>query len=110
MNLIRQKRLEKRILVLVTDVFLQKVQDNIQAFVTFTRCSISSDVGYAKIYFSIYGAGKHHGKISKQVKSIAPLIRTKIAKNIRTKKIPFVQLEEDQNLIQQDRISQLLDV
>ncbi len=96
MHSIRHKRLEKRLLVLTADIYQREMSDLVRGFVTFTRCTLSKDCSQFCVYFSIYASS--HGVKARAVKNLNALISVlsrSIAKNIRMRRIPFIQFRED---------------
>ena len=103
------QRLEKRILVLLADLYFKELKDPDIGFVTFTRCELSKDYSYAKVFVSIFGSEDEQMRTFEALKRCSPFIRGRIAKNIRTKKIPVVHFKLDKSIEKAARIEALLD-
>ncbi|MDH5719489.1 MAG: 30S ribosome-binding factor RbfA [Spirochaetia bacterium] len=95
MDEIRQKRLEKRILQLITEVYFRKLKDPRISFVTFIRCQLSNDIGKADIYFSVYGSEKEQIDTKKALNNSAGFVRGKIAKSLKLKNVPKIFFIEE---------------
>ncbi len=89
MNEIRLHRIEKKILVILSEVYKKKLHlsDNVP-FLTFSRCELSRDGSSAKVFISIYAEQKEQFKAFKIIKQNTRLFRSIISKNIRMKYIP----------------------
>ncbi|MDH5716382.1 MAG: 30S ribosome-binding factor RbfA [Spirochaetia bacterium] len=90
MNEIKRKRLEKRILHLLGDLYYKKLKDPRIAMVTFLECKLSEDASLVEIYFSVYGSEEEKNETLKGLIHAAGYIRSKIAENIQMKNAPKV--------------------
>ena len=113
MNVHRKIRVEKRILQLVSDLYFREFHNPDIGFTTFTNCDLSRDCSYAKIFISIYEIQADQIeeikiKTLKSLKRYVPFIRTRIAKNIRMKKIPYIYFEFDDSLVKAQRMEEIL--
>ena len=108
MNEHRQKRIEKRILHLLADLYFREIQNPDIGFTTFTRCQLSSDASHVKVFVSIYEPRDSQLKTLKGLQRSIPMIRGRIAKNIRMKKVPYIHFQLDESLDKADRMEALL--
>lgn len=73
------------------ETFTEQVRD----YCTFTRCELSSDGSFAKIFVSIWGTPQEQERIIKDIKRHAHGMRTSIAKHIRMRAIPQLAFVQD---------------
>ena len=109
----RHRRLEKRVLQLISDLYFREFHNPDIGFTTFVDCRLSKDYSHAKIFISIYEpysnkAKEIQAKTFRALKKYIPLIRGRIAKNIRMKKIPSIHFEQDDSLAKAQRMDELL--
>jgi len=64
-------------------------------YCTFTRCELSSDGSFAKIFVSVWGTPQEQERIIKDIKRHVPGMRTSIAKHIRMRAIPQLAFVQD---------------
>ena len=109
MNETKRKRLEKRIQRLVAELSIKGLKDPNIGFVTFTRCELSSDARYAKIYVSIFEDEPGRIKTMNALKRATGFIRYRVGKNLEMKLLPMLTFVEDTSLIKAESIEKLID-
>ena len=95
---IRKQRLEKRILVLISEFYFKQLRDYDTGMTTFIRCELSRDSSYAKIYISTYNNTSEVSPIFDLLKKYTYDLRGLIAKNIRIQNIPTLDFLLDDTL------------
>ncbi|HRP69349.1 MAG TPA: ribosome-binding factor A [Turneriella sp.] len=91
-----------------TEADLSKFTEHVTDYCTFTRCELSSDGSFAKIYVSVWGSSKEQERIMKEIKRMVPDMRTRIAKNIRMQAIPHLAIIQDHSFEKGSEIEKLL--
>ena len=109
MKSIKHKRLEKRVLTLLSDIYMKELNQSDRGFITFTECHLSGDNSHARIYVSIYEDELKQLAALSMLKQSIPLIRNRIAKNIRLYKIPKIEFKLDNSLGHIQKMNQLLE-
>ena len=108
MNGHRIKRLEKRILQFLADLYFRELKNPNIGFVTFTRCELSKDYSCAKVFVSIYENEKNTHLTFNALKQCIPFIRSRLAKTVRTKRVPEIRFLIDDSLMKTEKIESLL--
>ena len=108
MNNHRIRRLEKRILQLLADLYFRELKNPNIGFVTFTRCQLSRDYSHAKIFVSIYEGEDGKRLTLRALRQYTSFIRGRIAKTVRMKKIPQISFLIDDSLNKAEKIEALL--
>jgi len=85
-----------------------KFTEQVSDYCTFTRCELSSDGSYAKIYVSIWGNEKEQDRIMKEIKRLVPGMRSSIAKHIRMRAIPQLTFVQDRSFERASEIDKLI--
>jgi ribosome-binding factor A len=84
--------------------FTEQVND----YCTFTRCELSPDGSFAKIFVSIWGDAKEQERIMKDIKRHAHGMRSSIAKHIRMRAIPQLAFIQDHSFEKASQIDKLI--
>ncbi len=84
--------------------FTRQVKD----YCTFTRCELSPDGSFAKIFVSIWGDEKDQARIMKGIQRLVPGMRSSIAKNIRMRAIPHLAFVQDRSFEKGDQVARLI--
>ncbi|MBV6494157.1 MAG: Ribosome-binding factor A [Turneriella sp.] len=87
---------------------LSKFTEQVADYCTFTRCELSADGSFAKIFVSIWGTQKEQERILKEIKRLVPEMRTRIAKNIRMQAIPQLTIIQDHSFEKATHIDKLI--
>lgn len=85
-----------------------KFTEQVSDYCTFTRCELSSDGSFAKIFVSIWGDEKEQERIMKEIKRLVPGMRSSIAKNIRMRAIPQLAFVQDHSFEKASDIDKLI--
>ena len=109
MNPIRRKRLEKRILVLVSDLLYREFKDPSIGFVTFTKVDLAGDTSTAKIFVSVYEEPDRQAETMDALRKTRGFVKAMIAKNIKIKNIPNVEYILDDSLARAENLDKLID-
>jgi ribosome-binding factor A len=84
--------------------FTEQVTD----YCTFTRCELSPDGSFAKIFVSIWGDAKEQERIMKDIKRHVQGMRSSIAKHIRMRAIPQLAFVQDHSFEKGSSVDKLL--
>ena len=77
-------------------------------YCTFTRCELSADGSFAKIFVSIWGDEKEQERIMKDIKRHAHGMRSSIAKHIRMRVIPQLAFVQDRSFEKGAEVEKLI--
>ena len=90
-NRVKAEEIKNPFEILDAKDFTQNVSD----YCTFTRCELSSDGSFAKIFVSIWGDAKEQERIFKDIRRHVPGMRSSIAKHIRMRVVPQLAFVQD---------------
>lgn len=85
-----------------------KFTEQVSDYCTFTRCELSSDGSFAKIFVSVWGTEKEQERILKDIKRMVPGMRSSIAKNIRMRAIPQLAFVQDHSFEKASEVDKLI--
>ncbi len=77
-------------------------------YCTFTRCELSADGSFAKVFVSIWGDEKEQERIMKDIKRHAYGMRSSIAKHIRMRVIPQLAFVQDRSFEKGAEVEKLI--
>lgn len=99
MNEIKRKRLEKRILQSIALLTQKELKNPHIGFVTFTKCDLSNDGSYAKVYVSIYEADpENYRQTLSGLQGARGFFRKKIGNAIRMRVVPEINFIADKTI------------
>lgn len=108
MTLRRKERVEDQIRKEVSKIIDQNLKDPRAGFITITSVELSSDLRFAKIFFTVLGDEKERDDSEKALASATKFIQQKMATRIRLKYIPQIAFRYDHTLEQALRIEKIL--
>lgn len=108
MTLRRKDRVEDQIKKEVSKIIGQNLKDPRAGFITITSVELSSDLRFAKIFFTVLGDEKEKEDSEKALTSATKFVQQKMATRIRLKYTPQIVFRYDHTLEQALRIEKIL--
>jgi ribosome-binding factor A len=96
--------LKKEISIIIHD----ELNDPRIGFVTITRVTITADLRYAEVFFSVLGKEEEHTKTRVALESALGFIRRLIAQRIQLRFTPEIVFKEDKSVEYSMRIEEIL--
>lgn len=93
----------------VSDIVQREMKDPRLGFVSVTRVEVSPDVGYARVFVSIYGSEDDRKAGIEALEGASGFIRHQLAPKIALRTIPRLSFVLDHSLEHAENISRLLD-
>ncbi|NLX91241.1 MAG: 30S ribosome-binding factor RbfA [Firmicutes bacterium] len=95
----RPQRVAERIKEEVSDILRLEIKDpGLYKMTSVTDVEVSRDLGYAKIYVSVFGDKNEQENILKLLSKASGFIRSELGKRIRLRHIPEVEFRLDRSL------------
>jgi ribosome-binding factor A len=91
----------------IADIIMRRVKDPRLGFVTVTDVSLSEDLKIAHVYISVLNS-EERAEALEILNGAKGLIRSEVAKRVRTKFIPVLDFRIDESIDQGFRIDKLL--
>ena len=108
MNQIKLKRIASLIVKEVSDILNNVARDKIMHTITITGCDVSSDLSYAKIYFTcVLDIDKK--SIEKELEEASGYIRRELSERIDIRHTPKLVFKFDNSIEYGNHIEDLLD-
>jgi ribosome-binding factor A len=103
----RSQRLNILLREEIADIIVKRIQDPRFGFVTVTDVSLSDDLKIAHVYISVLK--KDEREIALEIlKAAKGIIRSEVAKRVRTKFVPQLEFHIDESIEEGFRIDKLL--
>lgn len=103
----RIARLREEIKRDVSDI-LSKMKDPRLGFVTVTDVEVSRDLGYVRIFVSVYGEGDAVEKTWTALKSGTGYVRSELGQRLRLRHVPEIVFKADESAARGQRINSIL--
>lgn len=105
----RTQRVAEEIKKEVSDIMRMELKDpGLMKLISVTDVEVTRDLGYARVYVSIYGEAKEQGDILKVLEKATGFIRTELGKRIRLRHTPELQFRLDRSMEYGDHINKVL--
>ncbi len=105
---IKLERLSHMFTEEISKIIKEEVKDPDISFVTITSSSISSDLSYAKVYFTTYNENKKE-QILTSLNKASGFIRKELCDRIEIRKMPEITFIYDNSIEYGNKIEHILD-
>ncbi|APG26911.1 ribosome-binding factor A [Syntrophotalea acetylenivorans] len=104
----RSQRVGEQIQKEISALLLKGLKDPRVGFVTITEVKVTSDLGLARIYFTVMGEEKVRRETTQGLTSASAYLRRELGKRLRLRHVPELIFEFDSALEYGNRIESLL--
>ncbi|OGC08466.1 ribosome-binding factor A [candidate division KSB1 bacterium RBG_16_48_16] len=104
----RAERIAAQIKAEVGQILLTKAREPYLSYVTVTRVSVSKDLKYSKIFYSVLGEDDKIQKAGIGLQRALKYIRSELSKALRIRLMPEIQFIYDDSVAYADRIQHLI--
>ncbi len=105
---IKLERLSHTFVEEISSILQEEVKDPDIEFVTITSCSISSDLSYAKVYFTCLNDDKRD-EIVKALNNASGFIRKELCQRVDIRKMPELTFLYDKSIEYGNRIEEIIE-
>ena len=109
MNPYRKEMVCKEIKRVTADLVQKELRDPRLGFVSVTKAEVSSDLKYAKIFFSVMGNERQQKKTMAGLRHAKGFIQKELSRAIRMRSFPEIRFELDDSIEKAFKMTQLLD-
>lgn len=92
----------------ISDLLARGVKDPGIGFVTITHVAVSSDLQYAKVYYTSLGDEAARRQSARALGRALPFLRHQLGRRLHLRRIPELTFVFDESIERQDRIERLL--
>ncbi len=92
----------------ISSLLIKGLKDPRVGFVTITAVEVTSDLRYARVYFSVMGDESALKKTLEGLKSSIPFLRRHLGRQLRMRYVPELQFRYDESLEYGNRIESLI--
>jgi ribosome-binding factor A len=107
MSGVKTKRIASSILKEVSDILANEANDSLLKTITLTGCEVSSDVSYAKIFFTSF-SDLSKDQLEEELEEASGYIRTKLANVIELRHTPVLNFKYDTSVEYGNRIEEVI--
>ena len=104
---IKLERLSHTFVEEISKVLMNEVKDNDLKFITITDAKISSDLSYAKIYYTTLKENKK--EIDEALNKASGFIRTKLCDRVEIRKMPELHFVYDESIEYAQNIENIIE-
>jgi ribosome-binding factor A len=104
----RVDRVREAVQTLIAQLLVTQVNDPRIGLVTITAVRLSSDLRYARCYFSSPGDDASRRRTLRGLRSAVGFFRAQMARSLRLRAVPELEFEFDPSIEHSIRVSQLL--
>ncbi len=95
----RVERLKKQILRILSKIVLFELNDpRLGSMITLTRVSLTKDLSYATIYFSVLGDNSEQKRVLYALKHAKKHLRSELGKELVIRSLPEIDFEYDESI------------
>jgi len=105
---IRIERLESTFQEELSMILMTEVKDEDIRFVTITGCDITSDLSFAKVYFTVLEEEKRK-EILEKLNNAAAFIRGKLSERIEIRHTPELKFIYDESIAYGEKIEKIIE-
>lgn len=105
---IKLERLGSTFVEEISKIIMKEIKDPDIQFVTITSCNISSDLSYAKVYFTCLN-DKRRDEILKDLNKASGFIRKELCNRVDIRKMPEITFVYDNSIEYGNKIEQILE-
>ena len=108
MSSIKIERLNHAFQEEISMILMREVKNEALKFVTITGVETTSDLSYAKVYFTILDDSKKD-EITKALEKASPFIRTKLAERVEIRHTPELRFIYDSSITYGEHMDSLIE-
>lgn len=107
MSKIKCERVASEIVRIVSTILAKDSRDELLKTVTITGCTVSNDLGYAKVYFTST-SNLTNKEMEKELKEAAGYIRHELSEQLEVRHTPELNFVYDESIAYGNRIEELI--
>ena len=92
----------------ISYILMTEVKDNDIKFVTITDCKVSSDLSYAKVYYTVLNDDKKE-ETAKALKNARGFIRSKLFDRVELRNVPESEFIYDESIAYGKKIEKIIE-
>lgn len=104
---LKLQRLAKQVEREIAKIIQEDIKTDI-GFVTITGVELTSDLSYARVYYTVLGNDEKRESVQKKLERAKGFIKSTLGSRVKMRKIPELIFEYDQSLEYGEHIEQLI--
>lgn len=104
---VKIQKLEKQIELELSKILLNDVKDDI-GFITITGVSLTNDLSFAKVYYSVLGNDDKKNSVTKRLNKAKGFIRSTLCSRVQMRKVPELIFAYDESIEYGNKIEEII--
>lgn len=105
---LKTERIASNLIKEISYILANKIKDQDIRFVTITACKVTTDLSFAKVYFTVFDTEKKDSTL-KALKNASGYIRKELAERIDIRHIPELQFVFDESIEYGHKIEHIIE-
>ena len=107
MSSVKVKKVASQISREISDILANEANDSLLKTITITGCEVSSDISYAKVFFTSF-SDLDKEQLEKELAEASGYIRTKLANTIELRHTPILEFKYDSSIEYGNKIEDII--
>lgn len=95
---IKTKRIGSEMTRVISEILLEEARDNLMKAITITGAEVSTDLSFAKVYFTSLITNMTHQELEREMEEAAPFIRKELASKMDLRNTPKLKFVYDESI------------
>ena len=95
---IKTKRIASEMTRVISEILLSDARDNLMKAITITGAEVSTDLSFAKVYFTSLITNMTHQELEREMEEAAPFIRKELASKMNLRNTPKLKFVYDESI------------
>lgn len=95
---IKTKRIASEMTRVISEILLSDARDNLMKAITITGAEVSTDLSFAKVYFTSLITNMTHQELEREMEEAAPFIRKELASKMDLRNTPKLKFVYDESI------------
>ena len=104
---VKTKRISSEMVKVISNILLEDARDELLKTITITGAEVSSDLSFAKVYFTSFSQ-KTHSDLEIEMDEAAPFIRKLVSERMELRNTPKLKFVYDESIAYGEKIENIL--
>lgn len=107
MSSLKIKKISSEMVRVISNILMEEARDKILKQITITSCDVTSDLSYAKVYFTSLSEMSHQD-LEKELDEASSFIRCEVAKQMNLRNTPKLKFVYDESISYGEKIEKII--
>lgn len=105
---IKTKRIASEMTRVISEILLEEARDYLMKEITITGAEVSTDLSFAKVYFTSLNTTRTHQDLEREMEEAAPFIRRLLAEKMDLRNTPKLKFVYDESIGYANNIERII--